>query len=132
MEAAETGHLVFGTVHITDIASSISRIVQMFPTSEQTAARVQLLSSLRYFMCQLFAYRENGSRIAVREHLEFTPELRKRLLELTPAQLYNELQDTVATEGVTMMGAIRAIHTQGEITNDELRRWELMLQSSGT
>lgn len=128
MEAAETGHLVFGTVHTTDVASTISRIVQMFPTDEQTAARVQLLSSLRFIISQRLLPKLGGGRIAAREYLEFTPKLRKHLLELGPATLFNELQDATALQGLTMMAAIKSIHDQGSITPEELRRWELILQ----
>lgn len=128
MEAAETGHLVFGTVHTTDVASTISRIVQMFPTEEQTPARVQLLSSLRFIISQRLLPKKGGGRVAAREFLEFTPQLRKHLLELGPSALFNELQDATALQGLTMMAAIQSIHDQGAITPEELRRWELILQ----
>lgn len=128
MEAAETGHLVFGTVHTTDVASTISRIVQMFPTEEQTAARVQLLSSLRFIICQRLLPKLGGGRVAAREYLEFTPQLRKHLLELGPGVLFNELQEATALEGLTMMAAVRSIYDEGSITPEELRRWELILQ----
>lgn len=128
MEAAETGHLVFGTVHTTDVASTISRIVQMFPTDEQTAARVQLLSSLRFIISQRLLPKKGGGRVAAREYLEFTPQLRKHLLELGPAVLFNELQDATALNGLTMMAAIKTIYDNGAITPEELRRWELILQ----
>lgn len=128
MEAAETGHLVFGTVHTTDVASTISRIVQMFPTEEQTAARVQLLSSLRFIICQRLLPKKGGGRVASREYLEFSPQLRKELLELSPSTLFNALQEATATQGVTMMAAIRDIYNDGLITPEEVRRWELILQ----
>ncbi len=132
MEAAETGHLVFGTVHTTDVAATISRIVQMFPTEEQQAARVQLLSSLRFIIAQQLLPKLGGGRVAAREFLEFTPDLRKKLLELNPATLFNELKDATALEGITMMGAVRANYDKGLITPEELRRWELILQEATT
>lgn len=132
MEAAETGHLVFGTVHTTDVASTISRIVQMFPKEEQTAARVQLLSSLRFIICQRLLPRQPKGRVAAREYLEFTPSLRKRLLEMDPGTLYNQLVTATDTQGVTMMRAVKEIHTNGLISDDELRRWELILQEEAS
>lgn len=128
MEAAETGHLVFGTVHTTDVASTISRIVQMFPKEEQTAARVQLLSSLRFVICQRLLPRVPKGRVAAREYLEFTPPLRKRLLEMDPGTLYNALMSETDANGITMIRAVKDIHRTGLISDDELRRWELILQ----
>ena len=132
LSAAETGHLVFGTVHTTDVAATISRIVQMFPTEEQQAARVQLLSSLRFIIAQQLLPKLGGGRVAAREFLVFTPDLRKKLLELNPATLFNELKDATALEGITMMGAVRANYDKGLITPEVLRRWELILQEATT
>jgi len=128
LEAAETGHLVFGTVHTTNISSTISRIVQMFPKEEQIAARVQLLSSLRFIICQRLLPRITKGRVAAREYLEFSPSLRKILLEMSPSELVNKLDEVTALHGVTMMQAIVEIHKNSLITDDELRRWELILQ----
>ena len=132
MEAAETGHLVFGTVHTTDVASTISRIVQMFPTEEQTAARVQLLSSLRFIICQRLLPKIDKGRVAAREYLEFTPELRKMLLELTPATLFNKLHEATKTQGLSMMDAITRLYKDKMISSDEHRRWELILQEESS
>lgn len=128
MEAAETGHLVFGTVHTTDVASTISRIVQMFPTNAQNAARVQLLSSLRFVMCQRLLPRNPKGRVAAREMLEFTPELRSRLIELEPGALVNSLIDAVRDSGVPMMRAIDSLFEDGSITREEHRKNAMILQ----
>lgn len=128
MEAAETGHLVFGTVHTTDVASTISRIVQMFPTAAQNAARVQLLSSLRFVMCQRLLPKVPKGRVAAREMLEFTPELRSKLIELEPGTLVNSLIEAVKTHGVSMMGAVDDLLAQGLISIEEHRKNAMILQ----
>ncbi len=128
LEAAETGHLVFATVHTTDVASSISRIVQTFPKEEQTAARVQLLSSLRFIISQRLVPKVTSGRVAAREYLEFTPSLRQELLELDPARLYNRLISETALSGQTMLQAVTKLLHANLISKEEHRAWELMLQ----
>lgn len=128
MEAAETGHLVFGTVHTTDVASTISRIVQMFPPATQNSARVQLLSSLRFVMCQRLLPRLPKGRVAAREMLEFTPELRSKLIELEPGKLVNSLINAVRETGTPMMRAIDELYDAGMISSDEHKKNALILQ----
>lgn len=128
MEAAETGHLVFATTHVTDVSSTVSRIIQMFPKEEQTAARVQLLSSLRFVICQRLLEAVPSGRVAAREYLEFTPSLRRELIELDPGGLTAKLIESTNTVGVSMIQAIRDLEQMGKITADKLREWELALQ----
>ncbi len=131
LEAAETGHLVLATVHTSDIPSTISRIVQAFPTSEQTAARVQLLSSLRYVVTQrLLPSIGPTKRVAARETLVFTPESRQLLLEMDPAEVYNKLGEEVEQRGVSMMAAVDKLYTRGLLSQEEHRKMELELQSA--
>ena len=132
MEAADTGHLVLGTVHTTDVPSTISRIVQMFPTEEQVAARVQLLGSLRFILCQRLLPRKPKKRVAAREYLELTPSLRSQLIELPPGKLVNALADATLTQGITMMNAVRDLHNKDLITDEVLHSWELILQEEST
>jgi twitching motility protein PilT len=129
MEAAETGHLVFGTVHTTNVSSTISRIVQMFPSSEQAAARVQLLSSLRFIICQQLLQRSPKGRVACREFLEFTPSMRSDLMEMNPAQVVNTLTKLVDAKGVSMLSAISDLGERGLISQDEYNRMRLVLQA---
>lgn len=128
MEAAETGHLVFGTVHTTDVASTLSRIVQMFPTNAQNAARVQLLSSLRFVMCQRLLPKVPKGRVAAREMLEFTPELRSQFIEMEPGKLVNSLINAVRDSGTPMMRAIDELRDAGLISADEHRKNAMILQ----
>jgi twitching motility protein PilT len=128
MEAAETGHLVFATTHVTDVASTISRMIQMFPKEEQVAARVQLLGALRFVICQRLLPAVPNGRVAAREFLEFTPALRRELIELDPSNMMTRLIDATTQYGISMMDAIRNIHKEGRISDDKLREWELILQ----
>lgn len=128
LEAADTGHLVLGTVHTTDVPSTISRIIQMFPTEEQVAARVQLLGSLRFILCQRLLPRKPRKRVAAREYLELTPSLRSSLIEMHPGQLVNALAQATATQGLTMMSCVKDLFARDLITEETLKDWEMILQ----
>lgn len=128
LEAADTGHLVLGTVHTTDVPSTISRMIQMYPTEEQVAARVQLLGSLRFILCQRLLPRKPKKRVAAREYLELKPSLRSALIEMPPGELVNALATATAETGLTMMSCIKDLHGRDLITDETLADWEMILQ----
>ncbi len=69
IETAETGHLVFGTLHTTTAPSTIDRIIDQFPSDQQDQIRVMLSESLRGVISQVLVKTTDGSRIAAREIL---------------------------------------------------------------
>lgn len=80
--AAETGHLCFGTLHTTDAAQTVDRIIDVFPTAQQQQVRVQLSSVLRAVVCQTLLPRKEGDeRIAAREIMIVTPAISNLIRE---------------------------------------------------
>jgi twitching motility protein PilT len=82
LTAAETGHLVFATLHTSSAASTIDRIIDVFPPEQQEQVRAQLASSVQAIVCQTLCRRsDNGGRVAATEVLIATPAVRNLIRE---------------------------------------------------
>jgi twitching motility protein PilT len=90
--AAETGHLVFGTLHTTGAAQTIDRIIDVFPTDQQQQVRVQLAETLQGVISQVLIPKAGGGRVAAHEILIATDALRACIREAKTAQMQNILQ----------------------------------------
>jgi len=107
LTAAETGHLVFGTLHTTDATQTIDRIVDVFPPAQQQQVRVQLGGALKGVICQTLLPRADGNgRVAARELLITTPAVSNLIREGKTHQVYNVI-DTGARLG--MIGMDKAL-----------------------
>jgi twitching motility protein PilT len=100
---AETGHLVFATLHTYSAAQTIDRIIDAMPTAQQNQIRSQLALTLRAVICQQLLPRVGGGRIAAREILINNPAVANLIREGQIAQIKNVLQ-TTAGEGMTTLG----------------------------
>jgi twitching motility protein PilT len=93
LTAAETGHLVFGTLHTSSAAKTIDRIVDVFPAAEKEMVRSMLSESLRSVISQTLLKRKDGSgRVAVHEIMLGTPAIRNLIRENKVAQMYSSIQ----------------------------------------
>ena len=92
ISAAETGHLVFGTLHTTSAISTVDRIVDVFPPDQQMQVRVQLASSIQGVISQCLIKRPTGGRIAAHEILVGTDAVKSLVRDGKTAQLLNQLQ----------------------------------------
>jgi twitching motility protein PilT len=93
LTAAETGHLVFGTLHTSSAASTIDRIVDVFPPEQQAQVRTQLAGSLQAVVCQTLCRRASGSgRVAATEVMIVTPAIRNLIREGKIASIPSALQ----------------------------------------
>jgi len=90
--AAETGHLVFGTLHTTSAAKSVDRIVGVFPSDEQTLVRMQLAGTLQGIVSQTLLPKVGGGRIAALEILVATDAVRSMIRENKMAQIPGAMQ----------------------------------------
>lgn len=120
LTAAETGHLVFGTLHTTDATQTIDRIVDVFPPYQQQQIRVQLGSVLKGVICQNLIPRADGrGRVAARELLVTTPAVANLIREGKTHQLYNVI-DTGARLGmISMDKSLSNLVRLGKITIEE-------------
>ncbi len=93
LTAAETGHLVFGTLHTSSAAKTIDRIVDVFPAAEKEMVRTMLSESLRAVISQaLVRNREGTGRVAAHEIMIATPAIRNLIRENKVAQMYSAIQ----------------------------------------
>lgn len=93
MTAAETGHLVFGTLHTSSAAKTIDRIVDVFPAEEKDMVRAMLSESLQAVISQTLLKLKDGSgRIAAHEIMIGTPAIRNLIRENKVAQMYSAIQ----------------------------------------
>jgi twitching motility protein PilT len=93
MTAAETGHLVFGTLHTSSAAKTVDRIIDVFPAAEKEMIRAMLSESLRAVISQTLCKTKDGSgRVAAHEIMIGTPAIRNLIREAKVAQMYSSIQ----------------------------------------
>jgi twitching motility protein PilT len=92
MTAAETGHLVFGTLHTSSAAKTIDRVVDVFPAGEKSMVRSMLSESLRAVISQTLLKKTGGGRVACHEIMIGTPAIRNLIREDKVAQMYSAIQ----------------------------------------
>ena len=92
LTAAETGHLVFGTLHTTSAAKTIDRVVDVFPAEEKSMVRSMLSESLQAVISQTLMKKNGGGRIAAHEIMIGTAAIRNLIREDKVAQMYSAIQ----------------------------------------
>src|SRR6188474_2832552 len=121
LTAAETGHLVFGTLHTSSAAKTIDRIVDVFPASEKEMVRTMLSESLRAVVSQTLLKRNGGGRIAAHEIMIGTPAIRNLIREGKIAQMYSAIQTGQAQGMQTLDQNLQELMMKGLITKEEAR-----------
>ncbi|MEO7986595.1 MAG: type IV pilus twitching motility protein PilT [Gemmatimonadales bacterium] len=106
IETAETGHLVFGTLHTTTAASTIDRIIDQFPADRQSQVRVMLSESLRGVIAQTLCRKIGGGRVAAREILLTIPAVSNLIREGKTFQIPSVMQTNRKTGMVTLNDAL--------------------------
>ena len=92
LEAAETGHMVFGTLHTQSAAKTIDRVVDVFPAQEKAMVRSMLSESLQAVISQTLLKKQGGGRVAAHEIMICTPAIRNLIREDKVAQMYSAIQ----------------------------------------
>jgi len=92
LSAAETGHLVFGTLHTSSAAKTIDRIIDVFPAAEKDMIRAMLSESLKAVIAQTLLKKVGGGRVAAHEIMIGTPAIRNLIRENKIAQMYSAIQ----------------------------------------
>jgi len=117
---AETGHLVFGTLHTTDAAQTINRVIDVFPPHQQGQVRTQLSFVLRAVCAQqLLATASGKGRIVCEEILIVNPAVQNIIREQKIAQLYTCMQTGQSLGMKTFEQSLRDLYSRGEITYQE-------------
>lgn len=115
IEAGQTGHIVYATVHTTGVAATIRRMVSTFEPSERTERAFALMETIRLVVTQTLVPKIGGGRVALREYMPFTEEIREQLLGLTFDEWPLTLMNMVPKYGKTMEKAARDAFEAGLI-----------------
>jgi len=116
MTAAETGHLVFGTLHTTSAPKTIDRIIDVFPGEEKSMVRSMLSESLRAVISQTLIKKVGGGRVAAHEIMIGTPAIRNLIREDKIAQMYSAIQTGMSNGMQTMDQCLQNLVNRGMIT----------------
>src|SRR5947208_6600299 len=119
IETAETGHLVFGTLHTTTAASTVDRIIDQFPADRQAQVRVMLSESLKGVISQTLCKKPNGGRVAAREILLTTPAISNLIREGKTFQIPSIIQTSKKLGMVTLNDALLELVEKKVIDPDE-------------
>ena len=106
IETAETGHLVFGTLHTTTAASTVDRIIDQFPSDRQSQIRVMLAESFRGVVAQTLCKKKGGGRVAAYEILLATPAVANLIREGKTFQIPSIMQTNRKLGMVTLNDAL--------------------------
>jgi twitching motility protein PilT len=124
LTAAETGHLVFGTLHTSSAAKTIDRIVDVFPAAEKEMVRAMLSESLRAVIAQVLLKRRDGQgRVAAHEIMIGTPAIRNLIRENKIAQIYSVLQTSQAVGMQTLDQCLQQLVARHIVTPEEARTY---------
>lgn len=121
LTAAETGHLVFGTLHTSSAAKTIDRIVDVFPAGEKSMVRSMLSESLRAVISQTLMKKVGGGRIAAHEIMIGTPAIRNLVREDKVAQMYSAIQTGQAHGMQTLDQCLQELLKRGLVTKQDAR-----------
>jgi twitching motility protein PilT len=121
LSAAETGHLVFGTLHTSSAAKTIDRIVDVFPAEEKEMVRAMLSESLRAVISQTLLKKKGGGRVAAHEIMIGTPAIRNLIRENKIAQMYSAIQTGQQFGMQTLDQNLQKLVQQGLVDKAEAR-----------
>ncbi len=121
LTAAETGHLVFATLHSSSAAKTIDRVIDVFPTGDKEMVRAMLASSLQGVVAQTLLRRVNGGRVGAYEILVGTNAVRNLIRENQIAQMYSMMQTGSRYGMITMEEAVSNLLEAGIIDKEEAR-----------
>jgi len=121
LTAAETGHLVFGTLHTSSAAKTIDRIIDVFPAAEKEMVRSMLSESLRSVISQTLLKKVSGGRVAAHEIMIGTPAIRNLIRENKVPQMYSAIQTGQSVGMQTLDQALTELVKKGVINKSEAR-----------
>ena len=121
LTAAETGHLVFGTLHTSSAAKTIDRVVDVFPAEEKDMVRAMLSESLRAVISQSLLKKNGGGRVAAHEIMIGTPAIRNLIRENKIAQMYSAIQTGQQFGMQTLDQCLQQMIQKGLVSKAEAR-----------
>ena len=124
LTAAETGHLVLGTLHTTSAPKTMDRIIDVFPAGDKDMVRAMLSESIQAVVSQILLKRLDGGRVAVHEVMTGTPAVRNLIRENKIPQIVSMIQTGQRHGMVTMKDAVQTLVNENIVDSGELERFE--------
>ncbi|WP_115719917.1 type IV pilus twitching motility protein PilT [Gallaecimonas mangrovi] len=121
LTAAETGHLVFGTLHTSSAAKTIDRIIDVFPAGEKSMVRSMLSESLQAVISQTLLKKNGGGRVAAHEIMIGTPAIRNLIREDKVAQMYSAIQTGMSHGMQTLDQCLKELVNRNQINRLDAR-----------
>jgi twitching motility protein PilT len=121
LEAAETGHMVFGTLHTQSAAKTIDRVIDVFPAAEKAMVRSMLSESLNAVISQTLMKKNGGGRVAAHEIMIGTPAIRNLIREDKVAQMYSAIQTGGALGMQTLDQCLQDLVAKGVVAKEIAR-----------
>ena len=121
LTAAETGHLVFATLHTSSASKAIDRIVDVFPAAEKELRRIMLSESLQAVIAQVLVKKITGGRIAAHEIMLATPAIRNLIRENKVAQMYSNIQSHARIGMTTLDQCLKVLVNNSVISVENAR-----------
>jgi len=121
LTAAETGHLVFGTLHTSSAAKTIDRIIDVFPAAEKDMTRSMLSESLQAVISQTLLKKNGGGRVAAHEIMIGTAAIRNLIREDKVAQMYSAIQTGLGVGMQTLDQCLKDLLGKGLISREDAR-----------
>ncbi|MDD3288744.1 MAG: ATPase, T2SS/T4P/T4SS family [Alphaproteobacteria bacterium] len=115
IEAGQTGHLVFSTLHTIGVAASIRRVISVFEPAERTERAYAMMETLRMIVTQALVPKVGGGRIGLREYMVFDDNVREILLDMSPDVWTTETQRLLLRYGQTMEQSANKAFKEGLI-----------------
>jgi len=119
LSAAETGHLVFGTLHTSSAAKTIDRVIDVFPAAEKEMIRSMLSESLKAVISQTLLKKVGGGRVAAHEIMIGTPAIRNLIRENKIPQMYSAIQTGQALGMQTLDQNLQELVQKGLVTKQD-------------
>jgi len=119
LSAAETGHLVFGTLHTSSAAKTIDRVIDVFPAAEKEMIRSMLSESLKAVISQTLLKKVGGGRVAAHEIMVGTPAIRNLIRENKIPQMYSAIQTGQSLGMQTLDQNLQELIQKGLITKQD-------------
>ncbi|MEQ8954210.1 MAG: type IV pilus twitching motility protein PilT [Gammaproteobacteria bacterium] len=121
LTAAETGHLVFGTLHTTSAAKTIDRVIDVFPAAEKDMVRSMLSESLQSVISQTLLKKPGGGRVAAHEIMIGTAAIRNLIREDKVAQMYSAIQTGASAGMQTLDQCLQVLLKKGMVTREDAK-----------
>lgn len=119
--ASQTGHLLYTTAHTNGVAETIRRMINVFAPEERSSLQYDLIESLKMIVSQRLLKTVDGKRVAIREYLVFTEEVKDRLLSIDSNLMTRELRIIVKEKEQTLIQDAKRKYDQGIISEKEYK-----------